>query len=77
MKTIVAIIFSGLVGSSIAERLWSTDRLDSFLRGSCRFIESDYDEGDASDDMPGRMRDALPLFRDVFQESGRLRFAEV
>ena len=25
---------------------------------------------DASDDIPGRMRDALPLFRDVFQESG-------
>ena len=70
MKTILAIIFSGLVGVSFAEGAWSTDRLESFLRGSCRFIESDYDETDASYDIPGRMRDALPLFHDVFQESG-------
>ena len=70
MKTILVIILSFLVGSSFAEGEWSTDRLASFLRGSCRFIESDCDETDASDDIPGRMRDALPLFRDVFQESG-------
>ena len=51
MKTILVIILSFLVGSSFAEGEWSTDRLASFLRGSCRFIESDCDETDASDDI--------------------------
>jgi len=70
MKTILVLILGFLIGSSFAEEAWSTERLASFLRGSSRFIESDYDETDALDDMPGRMRDALPLFCDVFRESG-------
>ena len=74
MKTVLAIIFSGLVGASFAEGVWSPDRLESFLRGSCRFIESDCDETDASDDMPGRMRDAFLERCFLDQVSSRLRF---
>ncbi len=70
MRTLIAIILIIWCSPSFSDGVWSMDRLASFLRCSGRFVESDYDETEATDDVPGRMRDALPLFRDVLQESG-------
>ncbi|MBR3922537.1 MAG: hypothetical protein IKJ45_05455, partial [Kiritimatiellae bacterium] len=68
MKLMVVIVLSLSVVAASASP-WTIERFEAFLRGDCRFIESDYDEED-DDDIPARMRNALPLFRDVFEESG-------
>lgn len=58
-----------IVLGNVSAELWTIERLESFLRNSSRFVESDYDE-DAEDDIPNRRRDAIPLFADVMSENG-------
>lgn len=50
-------------------KAWTIDRLSHLLGNSGRFVESDYVEVGAMD-IPKRNRNALPLFEDVFRESG-------
>ena len=69
MKWMAVIVLSLSAIAASAASPWSTERFASFLRGDCRFIESDYDEDDDVD-IPARMRNALPLFHDVFEKTG-------
>ena len=68
MKIAVLMALSVIAGSSFSKEPWSTERFASFLRGSCRFIESD--NIDEWEDIPNRNRNALPLFQDVIRETG-------
>lgn len=69
MKAISLLVLCMITGSAYCFGEWSEQRLESFLRTSGRFVDNDYD-GDYVDDIPNWERDALPLFRDVLQESG-------
>jgi len=66
-KNILCVIAMAMCCS--VEGTWNRERVEGFLSGSSRFVESDCDDADA-DDIPNRSLDALPLFDDVVRENG-------
>ncbi len=68
MRIIVLLALTMIEVGSFAEDTWSADRLATFLRTSCRFVESD--DIDEWDEVPNRNRNALPLFLDVIDANG-------
>ena len=69
MKMLLSLIVGIVSCSCYSFGTWDEARLSTLLRNSGRFVESDYDEDD-EEDVPNWERDALPLFKDVLEESG-------
>lgn len=69
MKKTIILMFLTMALPAFSSGTWNEERLESLLRTSGRFVESDDDEN-GLDDIPNWERNALPLFQDVIEESG-------